>query len=190
MSESELQFESDYSRQVQAKLLEKEFQYVKEQLNDGETLLAVAIRKPLYFTGGSLIFIGLIVAWQMLAYFLMSEPLWTILTVLFSLAAIWVGIRLALFANKEYVFLTNKRVAHQRLNVFFKMEDSPYSIQLTDVVSVRLFKKMSRMSTKARMVGDIAIKKIRGHYQIPTLKDAVTISELLIAELERNRHSK
>ena len=176
------------SRAIQARLLERRFPQIKRILNNGEVLVAVAKRKPLYISGMFTILTGIFFIVQISAYFLVTNPQWSILALLFSILLTWAGVWLAILIRNENVLITDNRVVHLRVNFFGKLRNKPYSILLSEINSVHFYKKMSLFRSPGHMVGDILIKKKSKTYLIPTMYDSQELSEILMIEIKHHRN--
>lgn len=177
--------EGYYSRTVQAGVLGRTYPNVKKQLNSGELLLAVSGRKTPYFTGAFCIFIGAIMVWQSVTYLMSLSPLIAIPVLLLCLALVWAGVRLVVFVRREYVFLTDSRIAYQKVDLFCRIDREPLSIPLPDIGAAHLQRRSAVVLPKKTTAGDIIIKKNGRTYLFPTIKDGVDFSEVLMAELKR-----
>jgi len=174
------------SKEIQTRSLEHKYPQIKKLINEDEALLAVSKRKPLYVPGLFCVFIGLIFLWQISEYWLISNPLWAIPAFLLSLMLIWLGVWFSVLVNKECVFVTDSRVARQRVNILGRSTKRLFSIPLSEITSVHLFKKtFVRLSNNG--IGDILIKSGFRSYLLPTTYEGSILSETLILELQRNK---
>jgi hypothetical protein len=176
------------SREIQTALLERRYPKVKELLCDKEVLLSVSERRPLCFTGLFCIIIGIILAVQVSAFFLLSHPQWAIPGLVVSVSCIWAGVRLAVLIKNECVFITDNRIVHWRVDLLGRSTGRPLSIFLSEIAGVHLFRDtlmFQRFLNKdGNSKGDILIKKKNGGtYLVPSLKDGVGLSEILMTEL-------
>ena len=182
-----LELEETKSREIRAGLLERQFPHVKALLQDGEVLRAVAKRKAHYIPGAFCILIGALFAVQLVMFYLSTDPLLAIILLLLFSALIWVGVLLAVFIKKEYVFVTDSRISHHRINLLGQLNECPLSIPFSEINGIRMYKKkiMTRQSEKG--TGDVLIKMHKKTYMVPTLTDGAGLTEILIAELKRSK---
>ena len=175
----------DESRAIQSGVIERKHPNLKNHLYEGEVLLAFSERKPKRITGIFCIFIGVFSAAQMVVFFLLSNPLWALLALFFAVVVIWFGVWIAFFIGNEYVFVSSNRIAHQRVNYLGKRKKDPFSIPMSEVSGVHFFRGTVLFSAITRSEGgDILVKKISGGtYLVPSLKDSVSLSEVLIGEI-------
>ena len=181
-----VEFQNDAdSRAIQADLLGRRYPQVRELLSNNEELLSVSQRKPMRVTGVFCIMIGAIFAVQVSAFTLFSHPGWTMTAILASLALIWTGIWLAFLIKNEYVFVTDVRIVHWRVNLLGRSAKTPLSILLSDIDGVHLYRDtLMFRSFNKNTNGDILVRKKTGKtYLIPTLKESVNISETIIDEV-------
>ena len=179
------------SRALHTRLLGNQYPHIKEQLNKGETLLAVSDRKPLRITGSFCIIVGIFFAADIIMFFTSSYLQWILPGLLLCAVSIWAGVRLAILISKEYVFVTDSRISYQKVNLLGRLAKAPLSIPLSEISTVRQFGNTSVSKTNSMNGGDILIKKKGGGtHLIPKLKDSRTISEIVVSELEiiRARH--
>ena len=180
------------SRALQANLLERKHPQVKKHICGDEVWLAFSKRKPQRAAGLFCILIGGLGSVQVSIYFLFSNPQWAILVLLFALMLTWTGVWLVVFIKKEYVFVTSSRIAHQRINYFGRLKKILFSISLSEISGIRLYRNtiMFRAFTRSEG-GDILIKKNNNKtYLVPWLEDSVSISEILMTEVSFLRMQK
>ena len=174
-------------RAIRARILERQYPQIKAQLGNGEVLLSVSGRAPVYIPGLFCILIGLFFAAQIAGYFLLSSPVWWIPVLLFCVSLVWAGIRLVFLVKTEYVFVTDKRVTHQRVDLLGRISKTPVLIYFTEITGVRLYRGVIAFRSQNATTGDVFVRKNKGSYLTPTLSDGVGLTETLIAELKRQR---
>ena len=184
-----IKLDEKQSREMRAELLERQFPHVKALLQDGEEIRAVAQRKAHYVTGAFCIVIGTLFAWQLVMFLLNTKPLLAIVLFLVFSALIWIGVLLVIFIKKEYVFVTDRRIAHHRINLLGQLNEHPLSIPFSEIKGIHLYKNkiMTRQAEKG--LGDILIKMQNKTYLVPTVTDGYGLTEILIAELKRYKDS-
>ena len=179
-----IKLEEKQSREIRAELLERQFPHVKAQLQDGEAIRAVAQRKAHYVTGAFCIIIGVLFAMQLVMFFLKTKPLLAIVLLLLFSALIWIGVLLVIFIKKEYVFVTDRRIAHHRINLLGQLNEYPLSIPFSEINGIHLYKNKIMTRQAENGLGDILIKMKNKTYLVPTVMDGSGLTEILIAELK------
>jgi hypothetical protein len=176
------------SRAIQANLLLRQYPRLKEQLCGGEVMLAISQRKPMRITGLFCILIGIVAAVQTLEFFLFQHPWWGAAALPFFVAVVWAGVWLAFLMGREYVFVTDSRIVHQRLDLLGRRKSSVVSILFSEIEGVNLYRSSILFRTFDNMDGDLLIRRKNGSsYIVMALQDSVNLSEILIAELRRYR---
>ena len=176
------------SRDLQRSRLEKDFPAAKEHLDHGEILLAVSKRLPQYVTGIFCVLVGVFFIGQITAHFLLKYPLPAVPALLISILLVWLGLWFVFLAKCEYVFVTDQRIVHQKINMLGKARRRPFAVSLSDIQSAHLYRNRIMLFADNGTGGDILLrKKSGGTYLVPTLSDGVTVAEALIAQLQRCR---
>ena len=184
-----IEMQDTNSRALQANLLARSYPKVKAYLAAEEVLLAVSVRKPQLFAGVFTAAFGVLVGSQIAIHFLMASPAWALPTLLASILLVWVGLWFGILCKVEFVFLTDRRIAHQRANVFGRPRKSLVSIPLGEVKGVKLFKGTLLFRwNRDDLSGDIRIKKKRGAYTLPSVKDGESVFEIITTEMQRNKN--
>jgi len=160
------------------------YQMAKGMLNEDEPLRMFSKRKPQLITGIVCICMGLLFAWQVIAYYVLAEPQWAVPVLILSVAMVWVGVWLAMFAKKEFIFMTDNRIVHQKVNIYGKYTKEPVSIPFSEITGTSLYRRAATLKASSRRAGDILIKKNRRSYLMPTTKDGYLMAELLVEELQ------
>ena len=173
---------------IQAEMLRRQYPKIVKHLNGGEMLLAVSFRKTPYLAGLSCVLVGAVLLLVAVTLYFRPFNMLAIPAVLICIFLIWAGIRLIVFIRNECIFLTDSRVAHQKVDVFGRLSDGPYSIPLSDVVSVQLYRYAMGFANKKD--GDIYIRRKGKSYLIPTIQGGVVFVELLITEVRRVRSAE
>jgi len=153
-------------------------------LSDGEILLAVSKRKPHLISGVFCILIGALFVCQISLYLLVPYPLWAIPALLVSVILLFTGIWLAFITKAEYVFVTNTRIAHQRVGPLGRSQKEPVSILLSEITAARLYRHKNMSNS---IIGDILIKRKGKSYLFPTMLDGAGLAEILTTELKLQR---
>ena len=172
------------SRKIQAALLEEKYPQIKGLLREEELLLSVSERRPLRVTGLFCMGIGVVVAQQMFLFFLSTAPMWALAVLVFFALCIWVGLWLAIFIQKESVFVTDSRIVHWKVNRAGQLAKTPMTIPLAEVAGVHLYRNSILMGGRNNSGGEILVKKKDSRsYLFPSLKDSAGLSEILMAEV-------
>ena len=172
------------SRKIQADLLKRQYPQVEELLYSDELLISVTNRKPLFISGLFCVIIGILFSVQASFYLLATHHYWGIPIVLFSIVIIWVGFRLVFFIRKEIVFVTNQRIAHIKVDFSGRGFQVPFSIPLSEIAKVHLYRDTILFRSFKSQYGDIIVKRKNGSsYLVPTLMDSVLVFEIITAEL-------
>ena len=176
------------SRAIQANLLGRRFPQAKGYLCDDEILLAVSKRKLMSVSGLFCILVGTVFGVQIPLYYLMVNPIWAASGLVFSIVVIWTGIWLTFFRKREHIFVTNRRIVHQKVDLLGRLAKHVLSIPISEISGFQVYKETVAFRSPSNVIGDILIKKKDGGtYLIPALEDSLCVSEALMTELPYHR---
>ena len=183
------------SREIQMALLLRRYPKLREMLHENETLLAASERRPLRVTGLFCVVIGTIFAVQIAGYYLLSGPLWVLPVLVICVTCVWAGVWMAFLTKNEYVFVTDDRIVHWKVNIIGRRSNKVYTVLLSEIDGVRLYRSalmwQKFLGKAGESGGDILVKKKSGGtYLVPSLREGVDVSESLMAEVARFRARK
>jgi hypothetical protein len=181
------ELDNSYSREVQSGLLGRKYPHIREKLEKDEILLVVSTRNPQLVSGLLCFALGAFMLLYTPSLFVF-DTLLTLILLLTVAAFIWTGIRLTKLVKREYMFVTNSRVVHQKTDLLGRVTVRSITIPLAEISRLHLYRSAIMLRGFNSTNGDLAIKKKNGKsHLIPSLTNSEDVAEILKEELQRYR---
>ncbi|MDE7353973.1 MAG: hypothetical protein K2O06_13145 [Acetatifactor sp.] len=165
-------------RKIEDGLLKKTYPAVRKYVGEDEILLACSPRRRSLLSGGSCLLAGAFMAEQGVAgllFYHMPGTVWMALAATAGICAGWAGWWFCFMAGREFVFVTDKRLAWHRVDLLGRSSGICYEAELINIQALHFFKDAALFRDAVTGVISVRERGKRGERLLPNLKNAASV---------------